>query len=135
MSTLYPQLWKGLRLIEGLEKSASETAIALTGSVSSELFDRVKSAALALPGNDSVEIKIAKVMISMRDAHRSCGEKLAGSVEVHADMLTKLATAVFVDGVLESQCAKLAGDDLNQTRAVQSLGREYALHLMNGLLS
>lgn len=141
MNTLYPQLWKGLRLVEGLEKIAfhdaglATVAQANSAAVADELFERVKRAALTLPGPAPVGVKVASLMVEMRSAHTAVGEKLASNVEVHADMLNKLAVAFFVDSVLDTQAEKLAGEELEHARAVQCLGREYAVHLMNGLLS
>lgn len=133
MKLLYPQIWKGLRLIEGLEKTAGVDT--LTPAIASELFERVKRAALSRSEAGDTGVKVAALMVEMRQAHVSCGEKLAGDVTVHGDMIVKLATACFVDDVLEEQCSKLAGEELTRARAVQSLGREYAVHLMNGLLA
>lgn len=141
MNTLYPTLWKSLRLVEGLEKIASAdvvlspTARHSASRVVDEIFGHVKRAAQRLPGDDDVGVKVASLMLEMRAAHAVTGEKLAVSAEVHADMLQKLATAVFVDAVLEQEAEKLAGDVQAHLRTVQSVGREYAVHLMNGLLS
>jgi hypothetical protein len=74
-------------------------------------------------------------MIQVRDSHRITGEKLAASPEATAELLQKLATAEFVDGVLAEQLEKLSGDDYVAARKVQLLGREYAVNLMRGLLA
>jgi hypothetical protein len=141
MHTFYPQLWKGLRLVEGLEKIATHdralSTFAQTNSatVASELFTQVKQAAERLPGPNTIGVKVARLMVDMRNAHRATGEKLAVDISVHADMLQKLATALFVDDVIEAEITKLAGDEQVNARNIQLLGREYAVHLMDGLLS
>lgn len=128
----YPTFWKDLQTVAGLEKLAESSneeiareAQGLLAMNCDRLFTSVKHGSA----------NIASPMMALRDAHRITGEKLAASPEVVATLLQKLATASFVDTQLTVQMSKLAGEELESARSVQLLGREYAVHLMRGILS
>jgi hypothetical protein len=128
----YPTFWFKLQALERLEKLAgsddrtvasdAQTALALACD---DVFSCVKRASNS----------VIPTILQMREAHRSTGEKLATSVEQEAELLKKLATAEYVDTVLQGQLEKLSGAEYESTRAVQMLGREYAVQLMRGLLA
>jgi hypothetical protein len=73
--------------------------------------------------------------MSLRGAHRVTGEKMAAAPEDTAALLQKLATAEYVDDLLEEQLEKLSGEEYDAARRVQLLGREYAVNLMRGLFA
>lgn len=128
----YPTFWFKLQALERLEKLASSEDRTVAADA---------QAALALACDDvfscvkQASNSVLPTILEMRDAHRITGEKLAASAEQQADLLKKLATAEYVDGVLQGQLEKLSGAEYDATRAVQMLGREYAIQLMRGLLA
>lgn len=128
----YPSFWFKLQALERLEKLAHVD----DQSVASEAQE-----ALALACDDmysSVKTasgSILPAVFKMRESHRITGEKLAASPDTVAELLQKLATAEYVDEMLSGQLEKLSGEEYDATRAVQLLGREYAVQLMRGLFA
>lgn len=128
----YVTFWKKMQTVAGLEKlSASEDkeisrrAQGQLALACDDIFTSMKKASGSLiPG-----------VMAMRASHRVTGEKIAASPETTADLLQKLATAEYVDDMLEKQLEKLSGDAHGQARAVQMLGREYTVELMRGLFA
>jgi argininosuccinate lyase len=127
----YVTFWKGLQFVAGLEKLAASDDVTLSqaaqrqlAATCDDLFSSTKTAG-----------SLVSQMLSFRTAHQVTGEKLAASPDATADLLQKLATAEYVDGVLEESFSKLSGDEYAAARAVQLLGREYAVQLMRGLLA
>jgi len=128
----YPTFWKNLEIVAGLEKLATTEdaktaaeAQALLAQFCDETFQLLKSAGEP----------ITQPLMGMRDSARITGEKLAAAPEVTAELLQKLATAEYVDDLLEEQLEKLSGAEYDAARAVQLLGREYAVHLMRGFFA
>lgn len=129
---MYPAFWKTLQTVAGLEKlamsddaSVAAEAQQLLASTCDNLFVTVKGASA----------NIAEPLMALRDTARGIGEKLASDPKVPAEFLQKLATAAYVDDVLSAQLEKLSGAEYDAARAVQLLGREYAVHLMRGLFA
>jgi hypothetical protein len=127
----YLTFWKGMRFVEGLEKladsddaSVSQSAQADLAAACDDIFSSMKVASSAL-----------SAVMSFRESHQRTGEKLAAAPETTAELLQKLATAEYVDTLLEEQLTKVSGDEYPAVRAVQLLGREYAVQLMRGLLA
>lgn len=128
----YVTFWKKMQTVAGLEKlSASEDkevsrrAQGQLALACDDIFTSMKKASGSLvPG-----------VMTMRESHRITGEKLAASPEAAAELLQKLATAEFVDSLLEKQLEKLSGDAHGRARSVQMLGREYSVMLMRGLFA
>lgn len=128
----YATFWKNLQTVAGLEKLATsddrettgQPAQVMLGNLCDHIFSEMKTAG-----------SVVTEMMSFREAHRTVGEKLAASPEITADLLQKLATAEFVDGVISGELEKLSGDAYYAMRDVQLLGREYAVNLMRGLLA
>lgn len=130
----YPALLKSLKAYSAMEKLAglenpheARQAQILSAGISDDLFTAVKSA--------SKNGDVVAYVLAARGQHRSLGEKTAASEEQTAELLHKLAAAVYVDGVLSAQLEKLAGAEYDATRSVQLLGREYAVNLMRGLFA
>jgi hypothetical protein len=128
----YVTFWKKLQTVAGLEKLAvsndASVAVAAQDQLAAtceDLFVSVKNASE----------NIVQPLMQMRDSHRITGEKFAASAEDAAVFVQKLATAAFVDDLLETQLEKLSGAEYDAARAVQLLGREYAVHLMRGLFA
>lgn len=132
----YVTLWENLQLVSALEKVAeqdldgkgaeAQESLAL---LCDQLFGAVKQASASPEA-------LTQLVFSLRDAHRLTGEKLAASPDVTAELLQNLATASFVDDVLQEQLEKASSDDeYASVRSVQLLGREYAINLMRGLLA
>lgn len=128
----YPSFWKKLRIVEGLEKLSTndDAAIAkeaqlLLAETCDDVFSLVKTS------SDNFLVPV----LVLRDSARGVGEKFAASPDVTAELLQKLATAAYVDDLLEAQLEKLSGETYDLTRHVQMLGREYAVTLMRGLFS
>jgi hypothetical protein len=128
----YVTFWKGLKTVAELEKLAAsddpvmaKQAQMLLATTCDETFAALKSASP----------HVLQPLMQMRDAHRITGEKLAASPDVTAELVQKLAVATFVDDHLEAQLEKLSGAEYDQARAVQLLGREYAVKLMRGLFA
>lgn len=126
----YTSFWQGLKVVEGLTKlsahedqtTSREAQILLAGQCD-QLFGELKQAG------------VVQQLMTFREAHRTTGEKLAAAPEAVAELLEKLATAVYVDNLLAGQLEKLAGKEYDDARNVQLLGREYAINLMRGLLA
>jgi len=144
----YNEIVTELRVSESLEKVASfddeelaANAMLRQAELCDGLFVHVQKLASELPVSKDLPCKEAAVAqmlsfaLSIRETHEATGEKLAASPEEITDSLAKLATAVFVDQVLGDQMGKMAGAERDATRAVQLLGREYAVHLMRGFLA
>jgi hypothetical protein len=132
----YVTFWKNLQVVAGLEKLAlsvdaqtSEQAQPLLAGACDELFETVKQAAA-----DRGE-HLTSALWGYREAHRTTGEKFAAAAEETAELLQKLATATYVDEVLDAKLEKLSGDEYDAARRVQLLGREYAVNLMRGLFA
>lgn len=128
----YVTFWTKLQTVAGLEKLATNADLTiaergqeLLAAACDDIFTSVKNASGA----------VLPEMMTFRSAHRTTGEKIAASPEVAASLLQKLAVAEYVDNLLDSQLEKLSGDAYDEARAVQLLGREYAVHLMRGLLA
>lgn len=128
----YPSFWFKLQALGRLEKLANSD----DQSVASDAQE-----ALALACDDMFsDVKqasgsVVPAVFKMRESHRITGEKLAASPETVAELLQKLATAEYVDEMLTGQLEKLSGEEYDAARAVQLLGREYAMQLMRGLLA
>jgi ABC-type cobalamin transport system ATPase subunit len=128
----YPSFWFKLQALERLEKLAhvddqavaaeAQEALALACD---DMYSSVKQASGA----------ILPTVFKMRESHRITGEKLAASPDTVAELLQKLATAEYVDEMLAGQLEKLSGEEYDAARAVQLLGREYAVQLMRGLFA
>ena len=144
----YSEILTELRVGQGLEKLAScpddELALHATlqqAELCDSLFCKVQKLASEspisadLPRKEAMVAQMVRVVLDLRETHEATGEKFAAAPEVVIESLKKLATAVFVDGVLGEQLEKLAGTERDSTRAVQLLGREYAVHLMRNLLA
>jgi hypothetical protein len=128
----YPSFWFKLQALARLEKLASSD---------DSLVSATTQEALALACDDmfsgvkKASGSVVPAIFKMRDAHRITGEKIASSPEVTAELLQKLAVAEYVDEILVGQLEKLSGEEYDAARAVQLLGREYAVQLMRGLLA
>jgi hypothetical protein len=129
---MYPAFWKTLQTVAGLEKlamsddtSVSAEAQQMLASTCDDLFVTVKGASA----------NIAEPLLALRGSARRIGEKLAADAKSEAEFLQKLATAAYVDDMLSAQLEKLSGTEYDAARAVQLLGREYAVHLMRGLFA
>lgn len=144
----YTEILTELRVGQSLEKVAScnddelaANAMLRQAELCDGLFVHVRKLAAELPVSADLPRKEASVsqmlsfMLSLRETHEATGEKLASEPTAITDVLVKFATAVFVDQVLEEQLDKMAGAERDATRAVQLLGREYAVHLMRGFLA
>jgi len=128
----YVKFWTKLQTVAGLEKLASSenlTTAQRSQALLSATCDDVFAAVKAASGDVLPEV------MSLRVAHRSTGEKMAAAPEETAVLLQKLATAEYVDDLLEKQLEKLSGDEYDAARQVQLLGREYAVNLMRGLFA
>lgn len=128
----YPTFWKTLQTVAGLEKLAAGDDASVAAEAQQLLASTCDSLFAAVKGASA---NIAEPVMKMRDSARVTGEKLAADPRVAAEFLQKLTTAAYVDNVLSSQLEKLAGAEYDAARAVQLLGREYAVHLMRGLFA
>lgn len=132
----YPTFYREISYITALEKLAmseddavTKDAQALLANACDSLYNKLqKEARLA-------SSSIPAVVMSLREAHKSTGEKIAAAPEQTAELLEKLATAVYVDSVLDEQLEKTALRPDGSTRMVQLLGREYAVNLVRGLFA
>lgn len=130
----YIDFWKSIQLVGGLddlaqsgEKVASEAAPELAATCDG-LFDILLKKAGDASG-------MVALMLEYQNAHEASGEKIAASAETRAALLQKLATATYLDTVVSTKLAAISPDEFEEARAVQLLGREYAVHLMRGLLT
>jgi len=138
----YPTFWKQLQDTAGLEKLAqnedpnvARSAQILLGETCDLMFAAVKVAARTQVGTPSPVAQFTRVIEDLRQDHRATGDKFAASDEQTFNLLHKLACAALVDNVIEAQLEKLAGEEYEQARSVQLLGREYAVNLMRGLFA
>ena len=125
----YVSLWQDLKKVDALEKLAesddvdvSKEAQVLLADTCDKMFATLKKGSL-----------IPELM-AHRESHRFTGEKVAEAKDT-AVLIQKLATAEYVDNLLEGQLEKLSGAAHDDARMVQLLGREYAVQLIRGLFA
>lgn len=132
----YPTFYRELAYITAMEKLAMSEEDTVRDEAQTLLASSCNNLFNALQKEASVSSKsIPAVVMSLRETHKSTGEKVASAPEQTAELLQKLATAVYVDGVLCDQLNKTAQEPDNSTRMVQLLGREYAVNLIRGLFA
>lgn len=137
MNPHYKKLYRALLAGEALEKTASlndkelaSQAVVAGALLAADLYEQV----VKLAGANQA-LPFVDVVMDLRAKHRLVGEKRAGEEVEAAQCLQKLATAVFLDNALTTAMQKLAGEELVEARLTRTLGREYAIHLVRGLLS
>lgn len=143
MTPYYSEICARLEAIDRVEKVAREldgedAQLGAAGQASAcdALFERVASLAGGFSlSKDILAVKVAEFAGALRESHVSAGQKTASTNEEAAQILTKLATAVYVDRILDDRLRqKIANEDWLETRYAQLLGREYAVELMKGIL-
>jgi len=128
----YVTVWKKLQVVAGLEKLSSSEDLGLAHSAQESLAAACDDVFTYVKNSSG---DLLQEMMALRGEHRVTGEKLAASPDVTAELLQKLATAEYVDDMLDEQLEKLSGEEYDAARAVQLLGREYAVNLMRGLFA
>lgn len=140
MNPHYAEIWKDLQAYSALEKTASlgdeelaRWAAAKEADHCDCVFEKVKKRAAPDGGTkEEVAAKVASFAASLRSTHVTLGEKVASDGQAH---LENLKVAAFVDEVLTAQLKVASESERAEIRQVQLLGREYAVHLMRGLLA
>lgn len=148
MNARYGEFRSELRAVQVLEKLASaddvdlsETAQIKLAETCDGLFEQIKTASSELtvstdlPRKEAAAVQVVDYLLSLTSSRQAAGQKTANTLEDITQLSSKLATAVFLDGVLTEQLTKLSGQDANAARMVQLLGREYAVGLMQGFLT
>ena len=145
MNPFYVPVWSALDGVARLEKvahategrDAAECQFKLAAECS-RLYDFVRGQAVSANprGSDpaGVALSVTKFAAALAFTKHCLGEKTAAVDDIR-DILLKLATAAFVDTVLEGANASLTGVEKVAGLRVQLLGREYAVELMRELLA
>lgn len=145
MLHLYAPTYRAVKTAQALERSAVEGPAFLDAQVklaqtAFAAYDTLRDAATALPppaelsGKEAQVAKIAHLTLALHEAHVDTGTKTAASPDHLAQVIQKLATAVFVDEVLMEQLGMLEGDTKLAAEQCQRLGREYILTLLGEIL-
>lgn len=139
MHPLYARVWTELNVAEKLEKyaSAAETDTSTNAQIKlAALSSALVESLLTKADGTTKEAKAAGVvdiLLSLREDHAE-NTKMAASPDQLADLSIKLATCLYLDGVLTDTVDASAGPTKEAALKCRTLGREYAVTLMQGLL-
>lgn len=91
-------------------------------------------AADGLAQKEAMAVGVVDTVMQLHAAHADFGAKTAASPDHLADLLPKIAAAVFVDEVLLEQLPMLEGESKLAAERCQLLGREYIMSLIGEVL-
>lgn len=145
MNPHYPAIMIELSALPLLEKYAAAEndaemvlcAQAKTAELCNVLVQQIFSrssyldADAALTEKEAATTRAVEFVLSLRETRSATGEKLAASPEETADLVMKLATALYLDRVLDEQ--RLSG--VKEAAECQALGREYTVEILRSLLA
>lgn len=144
MTHVYSPTYQAVKTAQVLERAELEgpaffDAQVKLASGANDAYERLRlvarqHAASDLPVKEAMAVSMAKVALDLHDAHAATGSKIAALPDYLAELLQKLAAAVFVDEVLGEQLAMLEGDTKVAAEQCRLLGREYAMTLIGEIL-
>lgn len=143
MSNLYVPTYRAVKTSQILENAELDGADYITAQqkladVAFLAYANIREAnnpvVADLPTKEASVAGFVSAALALHEAHKDTGVKVAASPEYVAAIIEKLATAVFVDEVLQEQLSMLEGDTKIAAEQCQRLGREYVLSLIAELL-
>lgn len=145
MTHVYSPTFQAVKTAQVLENAALEGQAFVEAQIklasdAHDAYERIRRAARDCPEGAGLAVKeamvvgVCKVALDLHDAHAAAGSKIAALPDYLADVLQKLAAAVFVDEVLGEQLTMLEGETKLSAEQCRLLGREYIMTLIGEIL-